>query len=217
MGCGRVGATLAMNLTHRGHSVSIIDSHPDAFRKLPENFPGQQVTGVGFDRDSLIQAGIKEAAGFAAVSSGDNSNIIAARVVRETFGLKNVVTRIYDSSRASVYERLGISTVATVAWTADRMMNRLIALGPHVHYVDSSLKISLISADMDPSWYGRTIANVEHATGARVAYIARQAKALIPSEITIIQDDDILFLAAPSGRAAAVQKILNNHVQEDQL
>lgn len=217
MGCGRVGATLAVNLANRGHSVAIIDSNSDAFRRLPEDFPGQQVTGVGFDRDALTQAGIEDAAGFAAVSSGDNSNIIAARVVRDTFGVKNVVTRIYDASRAGVYERLGIATVATVAWTADRMMRKLISLGPLVQYVDSALKMALIEADLDESWYGHTVSDVEHATGARIAYIGRQAKPVLPEASLIIQDDDVLHLAVPSERAEAIQHVLSNPVKEDEL
>ncbi|MCI6573736.1 MAG: TrkA family potassium uptake protein [Arcanobacterium sp.] len=217
MGCGRVGSSLAVNLVNRGHSVAIIDSNADAFRRLPENFSGQQVTGMGFDRDALTQAGIDQAAGFAAVSSGDNSNIIAARVVRDTFGVKNVVTRIYDSSRAGVYERLGIATVATVAWTADRMMRKLIALGPHVQYVDSAFKIALITADLDSSWYGHTIGDIEHATQARVAYIGRQAQPVIPSGSLIVQDGDEIHLCAASDRVMAIQKILNNPVKEDNL
>ena len=217
MGCGRVGATLAINLSERGHSVAIIDSNSDSFRRLPEDFPGQQVTGLGFDRDALTQAGIEQAAGFAAVSSGDNSNIIAARVVRDTFGVKNVVTRIYDSSRAGVYERLGIATVATVAWTADRMMRKLIALGPLVHYVDSGLNMALIEADLDDSWYGHTVADIEHATGARVAYIGRQAKPVIPSHTLIIQDGDSIHLAVPAESILKIQHILASPVKEDAL
>ncbi|MCI5825749.1 MAG: TrkA family potassium uptake protein [Arcanobacterium sp.] len=217
MGCGRVGSSLAVSLAGRGHSVAIIDSNADAFRRLPEDFPGQQVTGMGFDREALTQAGIEQATGFAAVSSGDNSNIIAARVVRDTFGVKNVVTRIYDSSRAGVYERLGIATVATVAWTADRMMRKLIALGPHVQYVDSSFKMALITADLDPSWYGYTVADIEHATRSRIAYIGRQTQPVIPHSELIIQDGDEIHLCAPSERAQAIQRILNNPVKEDKL
>ena len=103
MGCGRVGAALALSLSAIGHSVAIIDQDAEAFRKLPEDFPGQQITGVGFDRDVLARANIDDAAGFAAVSSGDNANIIAARVARETFGLTNVVARVYDPTRAIIY------------------------------------------------------------------------------------------------------------------
>src|SRR5262245_58912670 len=112
MGCGRVGSTLAHSLEARGHSVAIIDQDPDAFRRLSPDFTGTTVTGVGFDREVLVQAGIERADAFAAVSSGDNSNIISARLARETFGVQRVVARIYDQRRAEVYERLGIPTVA---------------------------------------------------------------------------------------------------------
>ena len=217
MGCGRVGASLAVKLSERGHSVAIIDQDSDAFRRLPEDFSGQRVTGMGFDRNTLIQAGIEDAQGFAAISSGDNSNIIAARVVRDTFGVKNVVSRIYDASRAGVYERLGISTVATVAWTADRMMRKLIALGPHVMHVDSAYGVALFEADLDESWYGTTVRDIERATGARVAYIGRQTKPVTPTDDTIIQDGDALHLCVSSQKATAAQRILNHPVSEDQL
>ena len=103
MGCGRVGSTLASSLSRRGHSVAVVDQDATAFRRLGHDFGGQQVVGVGFDRDTLIEAGIEQAAAFAAVSSGDNSNILSARVARETFGVDNVVARIYDPRRAEVY------------------------------------------------------------------------------------------------------------------
>jgi len=126
MGCGRVGASLALALERGGHSVAVIDASQDSFRRLGSAFHGQTVKGMGFDREVLRQAGIEHAGAFAAVSSGDNSNILAARVVRETFGVTNVVARIYDQRRAAVYERLGIPTVAPVAWMADQMLSRLL-------------------------------------------------------------------------------------------
>src|ERR671920_2310757 len=109
-----------------GQTVAVIDRDAKAFRRLGADFRGQQVTGIGFDRDTLIEAGIERAQAFAAVSSGDNSNIIAARVARETFGIENVVARIYDPGRAEVYQRLGIPTVATVRWTSDQVLRRLL-------------------------------------------------------------------------------------------
>jgi trk system potassium uptake protein len=124
MGCGRVGSTLAHSLEAAGHSVAIVDRDESAFRRLGTDFAGKQVVGVGFDRDTLVEAGIEQAGAFAAVSSGDNSNIISARVARETFSIKNVIARIYDPRRAEVYSRLGIPTVATVRWTADEMRAR---------------------------------------------------------------------------------------------
>ena len=129
MGCGRVGSTLAHILEDQGHTVAVIDQDVEAFRKLRPGFRGSKITGIGFDRDVLIEAGIEKAHAFAAVSSGDNSNVIAARVARESFGVQRVAARIYDPRRAEVYQRLGIPTVATVRWTADQMLRRLLPEG----------------------------------------------------------------------------------------
>src|ERR1022692_2068121 len=129
MGCGRVGSTLAHILEDQGHSVAVIDQDVEAFRRLRPGFRGTKVTGVGFDRDVLIEAGIDKADAFAAVSNGDNSNVIAARVARESFSVQRVAARIYDPRRAEVYQRLGIPTVATVRWTADQMLRRLLPAG----------------------------------------------------------------------------------------
>ncbi|MDQ4024175.1 MAG: TrkA family potassium uptake protein, partial [Actinomycetota bacterium] len=147
MGCGRVGSTLAQAIESRGHSVAIIDQNPDAFRRLPSEFEGQKVTGVGFDRDTLVQAGIKDTYAFAAVSDGDNSNVLAARVARETYGVDNVVARIYDPQRAEIYQRLGIPTVATVRWTADQVLRRMLPLGATDEYRDPSGQVRLAQVD----------------------------------------------------------------------
>jgi len=127
MGCGRVGSAIARRLEDVGHSVAVIDQDPAAFRRLGPEFGGRQVTGLGFDRQTLLDAGIDSAGAFAAVSSGDNSNIISARVARETFGVQHVVARIYDSKRAEVYERMGIPSVATVPWTVNRLLRELLS------------------------------------------------------------------------------------------
>src|SRR2546430_8570926 len=129
MGCGRVGSTLAHILEDRGSTVAVVDRDPEAFRRLRPAFKGERVTGIGFDREVLSRAGIERADGFAAVSSGDNSNIIAARVARETFGVPQVAARIYDPRRAEVYERLGLPTVATGRWTAAQMLRKLLPEG----------------------------------------------------------------------------------------
>src|SRR5260370_24620423 len=118
MGCGRVGSTIAHILEDQDHSVAVIDQDPDAFRKLTASFKGSRITGIGFDRDVLIEAGIEHADAFAAGSSGDNSNVISARVVREAFGGERVVARIYDPRRDGGYQRLGIPTRGPRPWTA---------------------------------------------------------------------------------------------------
>src|SRR5580700_3005297 len=155
MGCGRVGSTLAHILEDRDNTVAVIDRDPEAFRRLHSSFKGDRVTGVGFDRAVLTQAGIERADAFAAVSSGDNSNIIAARVARETFGVENVCARIYDPRRAEIYQRLGIPTVATVRWTADQMLRRLLPGGSEEHWRDPSGTVVLAEVNLSAGWVGQ--------------------------------------------------------------
>ena len=126
VGCGRVGSGLAATLENQGHSVAVIDRRAQAFRRLPDGFCGRKVVGVGFDRARLDEAGIGEAGALAAVTNGDNSNIVVARVAREAFQIDRVVARIYDARRAAIYERLGIPTVATVQWTTERVLRRIL-------------------------------------------------------------------------------------------
>lgn len=197
MGCGRTGATLAVEFESRGHSVAIIDSVADAFRRLPSDFQGQRITGLGFDRDTLVAAGVEEAYAFAAVSDGDNSNILAARVVRETYGVDNVVARIADSGRAEVYERLGIATVAQVPWMAAQIVTRLLPGGSEAEYTDPDVDVVMRRLPFNDAWIGRRVSELESASGARIAYISRFGAAVLPDASTILQaGDDLHFLMA---------------------
>ena len=191
MGCGRVGSTLAHILEDQGHSVAIIDQDPEAFRKLRSGFKGKRVTGVGFDQDVLIEAGIEEADAFAAVSSGDNSNVIAARVARESFGVERVAARIYDPRRAEVYQRLGIPTVATVRWTADQMLRRLLPEGAEPLWRDPTGAIVLAEVAYSQDWVGEKVHALEEAARARVAFITRLGEAMLPGPGTVLQEGDV--------------------------
>ena len=208
MGCGRVGATLAVSLEDSGHSVAVVDQSPEAFRRLPADFAGRKVTGVGFDRDTLVQAGIEDAYAFAAVSDGDNSNILSARVVRETYGVEHVVARIYDPGRAEIYQRLGIPTVATVRWTADQVLRRLLPMGATQEFVEPSGHVALVLVDVDPSWIGTALVEVEEATGARVAFVTRGGAARLPGPGTVLQDGDELNVLVEVDRAGKVERLL---------
>jgi trk system potassium uptake protein TrkA len=202
MGCGRVGASLAEALSRLGHDVAIIDRDPTAFHRLSAEFPGAQITGMGFDRDVLLRAGIENADAFAAVSSGDNSNIISARVAREMFGVQRVVARIYDAKRAAVYERLGIPTVATVPWTTDRLLNTLTHETETARWRDPTGTVAVCEATLHDGWAGMRATALEEATGARVAFLIRFGTGVLPEPKTVIQAGDQVYLAAVSGSAA---------------
>ena len=208
MGCGRVGSTLAVDLEKSGHTVAVIDQNREAFRRLGANFNGRTVAGVGFDRDTLLEAGIEKADAFAAVSNGDNSNILAARVAREIFGVKNVVARIYDPGRAEIYQRLGIPTVATVLWTTDQIMRRLTPDGTKSEWRDATGTILLVEVSLHKEWYGESILLIEKNTNARVAFITRLGEALLPDEHTVLQEGDLVHLLVNEKQVTETEKTL---------
>jgi trk system potassium uptake protein TrkA len=194
MGCGRLGSTLAHILEARGHSVAVIDQNADAFRRLGADFTGFTVTGIGFDNTVLREAGIERADAFAAVSSGDNSNIISARLARETFGVSRVVARIYDQRRAQVYERLGIPTVATIRWAADRMVRHLVPEGTVEVFRDPTSVVSIVEAPLHRDWIGQSLTSLEAATGTRAAYVMRFGIGALPTASSVLQDGDQVFM-----------------------
>ena len=208
MGCGRVGSSLATELEKAGHSVAIIDQSHEAFRRLGPDFKGRTVAGIGFDRDTLVEAGIEGAGAFAAVSNGDNSNILAARVARETYGVQNVVARIYDPGRAGIYQKVGIPTVATVLWTSDQILRRLLPEVSKSEWRDASGNIKLCQMHIDKSWYGKQVLQIEKITPARVAFIARLGDGLLPNEHTVLQDGDLVYLMVNKNDMALVQATL---------
>lgn len=215
MGCGRVGASLAAALERLGHEVAIIDKVQDSFRRLGGDFHGQRVLGVGFDKEVLIEAGIERAEAFAAVSSGDNSNIIAARVARENFGVKHVVARIYDHKRAAVYERLGIPSVATVPWTTDRFLRVLLPDGVSSAWHDPSGNIALLQIPLHDGWIGRSVKELQETTGSRVAFIMRFGAGLLPESNTVLQLEDLVYVAAKSGTIGDVTTIAGRAPEEE--
>jgi trk system potassium uptake protein TrkA len=215
MGCGRVGSLLARSLEERGHTVAVIDSNPDAFRRLGASFSGIRVTGMGFDEEVLDQAGTHRADAFLAVSSGDNSNIIAARVARETFDIENVVARIYDPGRAEVYERLGIPTVATVKWTADQVLRRILPDDSEPDFRDPSGTIRMDSEAVGAAWVGERTRRLQELTTARIAWIDRLGEGLLPKPDTVLQDGDILHLVMREENAEHVKRILQQGPEPD--
>jgi len=214
MGCGRVGSSLATELEAAGHSVAIIDQSREAFRRLGPDFKGRTVSGVGFDRDTLLEAGIETADAFAAVSNGDNSNILAARVARETYGVADVVARIYDPGRAEIYQRLGIPTVATVIWATDQILRRLVPEGSKSEWRDASGAIQLCEMHPHKGWFGMAITELEAATSARVAFIARLGEGLIPDSHTVLQEGDLLHVTVRDTDLSKVEEIFSRSPED---
>ena len=195
VGCGRVGSGLASTLVSQGHSVAVIDRRPQAFRRLPEDFAGDTIVGVGFDRDRLIAAGIERADALAAVTNGDNSNVLVARTAREFFGVERVVARIYDQRRAAIYERLGISTVATVGWAIERVLRRIEHDTDGVEWIDPSARVCLVERVVPAGWAGHPLVAIERDGVARVVALTRLGVAQLVSPALLAQEGDVAWIA----------------------
>jgi trk system potassium uptake protein len=202
VGCGRVGSGLARILEDDGHTVAVIDKTRKAFRRLPEGFGGQTLLGIGFDRDLLCEAGIREAGALAAVTNGDNSNIMVARTAREVFGVEHVVARIYDPRRAAIYEKLGIPTIATVQWTTDRVLRRILPDAAATEWADPSAHVVLVERPVSASWAGRRLADLDLEGMARVAALARLGVGQVPSLDLVTQEGDVVYMAVSADRVA---------------
>jgi trk system potassium uptake protein len=210
VGCGRVGSEVALSLAATEHDVIVIDRRVESFRRLGDDFKGTTMVGVGFDRDVLTEAGITPDCAVAAVTSGDNSNILIARVARETFGVRHVVARIYDPRRASIYERLGIATVASVAWTSARVLRHLLAEESTPDWIDPSAKFTIIERRVPAAGAGLSVGSVESASKARVVVLARVGEASIPSPSVLLQEDDVLHVVIPADNAAQLDAALHH-------
>jgi len=210
VGCGRVGSEVALNLAAAEHDVVVIDRRIESFRRLGDDFKGTTMVGVGFDRDVLTEAGITPDCAVAAVTSGDNSNILIARVARETFGVDHVVARIYDPRRASIYERLGIATVASVAWTSARVLRHLLASESTPDWIDPSAKFTIVERRVPAAAAGTSVANIEASAKGRVVVLARFGEATIPQPGTLLQEDDVLHIVIPADHAAQLEAALHH-------
>jgi trk system potassium uptake protein len=208
VGCGRVGSELAGMLEKDGHSVAVVDKNESAFRRLPQGFGGSTVVGFGFDRDHLLEAGIDRAGALAAVTNGDNSNILTARIARENFGIERVVARIYDPRRAAIYERLGIPTIATVQWTTDQVLQRVLPEQAGVEWIDASAKVVLVERPVPAGWAGTAAVALDEDGSARVVAVTRLGVARVPTAELLLQDGDTVHVALGGDAVAALDERL---------
>jgi trk system potassium uptake protein len=191
MGCGRVGAELTVQLAKAGHEVVIIDKRKEAFDRLPPEFDARTVVGVGFDREVLEEAGIKDADAFVAVSSGDNSNIVSARVAREYYHVPNVIARIFDPKRAEIYERLNIPTVASVRWTAKQVMLMLSHAREEMKESLGGGDLFRMRVEVPSHLVGQPVSALEADKKVLVAGVDRGGKGFIPDDASTFQEGDV--------------------------
>lgn len=194
MGCGRVGEQLARFLSDDGHEVVVIDYNPQALARLSTGFKGRLVKGVGFDRNVLVEAGIANADAFAATSSSDNANIVAARIARNVFYVPRVVARLYDPRRAGIYQRLGLATISSTTWGAGRIREMLThtEFDPRVSFGNG--EVNVLDLEVPSHLIGRVIKLINVPGEIDVAAVTRQGRAFIPLSGTELRAGDILHV-----------------------
>ena len=208
VGCGRVGSSLARDLQDGGHTVAVIDKRPESFERFLIDWPGTKIVGFGFDRDRLQEAGIEKADALAAVTNGDNSNIMVARIAKETYQVPRVVARIYDPKRAGVYQRLGIPTVATVGWTTDQALRRLLPEETRAEWIDPTGGVALAERTLPDSWVGRPLADLERPGQWRLVALTRAGKASLVDTSFLGQEGDIVTVCIDGSSLASFDEHL---------
>lgn len=214
VGCGRVGSELAVRLVREGYDTVIVDKNRAAFRRLPLDWGGRTVVGYGIDRDDLVRAGVGEAHAVAAVTSGDNTNILCARICRENFEVPNVVARIYDPRRALIYQRLGIPTVATVSWTVDQVVRRLLPEESATDWTDATGEVSLVERRLPDSFAGRRLDELSDGDRFRPMLLTRGGHAKLVSPDLVGQEGDVLTFGVHRDALPDFEKRLQPDLEE---
>lgn len=210
-GCGRVGSQLTVNLARHGHTISIIDKKPTAFERLPPGFEGQTLVGMVFDQETLEAAGIRDAGAFIAVTNGDNSNIVSARVAREHYGVERVVARIYDPRRAEIYQRLGIKTVATVRWASAEIYDVLFHGIEHAELAIGSGDVVLLRIELRPHLAGQPVSSLSDPGKAMVVAVDRMGMPIIPGPDSTFQEGDVAHIIVQRDSMDMLRARLEEH------
>ncbi len=208
VGCGRVGLQVARLLSNEGHQVTVIDYDPAALARLGPDFKGKIVRGVGFDREALLEAGIRQADAFAATSSSDNANIVAARIARHIFHVPRVVARLYDPRRAEIYQRLGLTTISSTTWVAERIRELLTHADLDSVMTFGRGEVSIINVEVTHQLVGRQVKQITVPGEVTVIAVTRKSQAIIPTLGTEFRLGDEIHLAVLASAMDRLEELL---------
>lgn len=194
VGCGRMGTGLSINLVKKGHQVTVIDSNPEAFETLGNDFTGLKVVGIGFDRDILVKARIEQVDAVVSCTASDEANAVIARIARNVYRVPRVVARLYDPIKADIYHRLGIQTISTTTWGIERATEMLTYSRLDSVYEMGNGNVNLVRIEVPPLLVGHTVYELTVIGEIHVVSISRNNKTFIPTTGTIIEAEDVLYI-----------------------
>lgn len=209
VGCGRVGCLLAQQMSAEGHSVAVVDKNPQSFKRLGREFRGQTVLGIGFDRDTLREAGIEHADALAAVTNGDNSNYITATVARDVFRVPHVVARIYDPQREAIYRELGIRTISSTSW-AVHTIRRILRSDETVSSIQfGGGEVEMVEIPIEGRLVGHLVRDLSVPGEIMPVVIVRRGRAFLPTPGVFLEDGDVVHVAV----LATATSLLDSMIQ----
>jgi trk system potassium uptake protein TrkA len=208
MGCGRVGSQVSLLLITHGHEVTVIDHDANALARLGSEFKGKVVRGLGFDRNALLEAGVETAEGFVAASSSDNANIVAARIARNIFRVPRVVARLYDPVRAEIYQRLGLTTISSTAWGAERIVEVVTHADLDVLQIFRDGGTTMVRIEAPARLKGHRVAQLNIPGEVAITAITRNDHTFIPVSGTEFQEGDIIYVAIIPSSMVRLEELL---------
>ena len=214
VGCGRVGAELALSVSRQGHNVTVIDVNPRTFDRLGASFRGKTVQGEGFDRDVLHRAGIETAHALAAVTASDSANIVTARIARDLYQVPHVVARVYNPRRAPIYEKLGLQTVASSSWGAQRIEQLILHSGLQSVYAAGNGEVQLFEIIISAEWNDKPVSALLPADGTLPVALTHGGRTTLPGRDTRLATHDLLLVSATSQGAEQLRQRLPNYGED---
>lgn len=208
IGCGRVGAGLAQNLNQRGHAVTVVDSDPDAFRRLGPTFRVEHIVGIGFDREVLLGAGIERADGLAAVTASDETNVVTAQAARQVFRVPKVIARVNDPRQAAIYHRLGLQTIAPTTWGINRIADLLCHSQLDTVLTLGNGEVDIVQVEIPQALVGKSVRDLSILGEISVTAITRSGKAFLPTPGTLFEAGDQAHIAVMSGATDRLNSLL---------
>lgn len=209
VGCGKLGSGLALNLIKKGHTVTVIDNKPEAFEMLGKNFKGETIVGVGFDKDVLEKAMIQKADAIVSCSKSDEANALIGRIARNVYRVPHVISRLYDPRKAEIYRSLGIQTISTTTWGVFRATEMLsYDKLDSVYTIGNDNNAEMIRVEAPALLVGKIVNELTVFGEIQVVAINRNNKTFLPTLGTVIQDHDVIYIAALASSLKRLNSLL---------
>ncbi len=205
-GCGRVGAQLAGLLSDEGHDVVVIDKDAKSFERLGGSFNGVTLEGVAFDEEILLEAGIRDADAFIALTNYDNTNLMAAEVAKCVYEVPTVLSRLYYVEKELTFFKMDIDYICSTTLTAERFEEKLFQGTDTISLQDRpELGVKLLEFQVRPEAARRRAGDLNSGVNSRLVAVIRNGVMLpLDGELFLEPADRLVVALRKEGREAGL-------------